>query len=48
MKKIPVGSTMADSDVEMFKAYCAAGHGVDGNGNGPDAVALKGSRSTSR
>ncbi len=41
MKKVPVSSTRADSGVEMFKAYCAACHGVSGKGGGPAAAALK-------
>ena len=41
MKKVPVTSTRADSGVEMFKAYCATCHGVDGKGGGPAAAALK-------
>ena len=41
IKKVPVSSTRADSGVEMFKAYCASCHGLDGKGNGPAASALK-------
>ena len=38
---IPVRHTSANSGKEMFAAYCAACHGIDGKGNGPAAVALK-------
>jgi mono/diheme cytochrome c family protein len=41
LKKVSVTPRRADSGVEMFKAYCAACHGVDGKGHGPAAVALK-------
>jgi mono/diheme cytochrome c family protein len=41
MKKVPITSTRADSGVEMFKAYCATCHGVNGKGGGPAAAALK-------
>jgi mono/diheme cytochrome c family protein len=41
IKKVPVTATRADSGVEMFKAYCASCHGIDGKGAGPAAVALK-------
>ncbi len=33
--------TSAASGKEMFDAYCASCHGVDGKGNGPAAPALK-------
>ena len=41
VKKVPAPSTPAESGPEMFKAYCAACHGMGGVGNGPAAVALK-------
>src|ERR1022692_209323 len=33
--------TSPASGKEMFRAYCASCHGVDGKGNGPAAAALK-------
>ncbi len=41
VKKVRVSSTRADSGAEMFRAYCAACHGMDGKGAGPAADALK-------
>ncbi|MFN0167878.1 MAG: c-type cytochrome [Bryobacteraceae bacterium] len=41
IKKVPVKSTPKDSGVEMYKAYCASCHGMDGKGKGPAASALK-------
>lgn len=41
IKQTPVQMTSPASGVEMFKAYCAACHGVDGTGNGPAAAAMK-------
>lgn len=41
IKKVPVQSTPKDSGVEMYKAYCASCHGMDGKGRGPAASALK-------
>ena len=38
---IPVGHTSASSGKEMYEAYCAACHGIDGRGHGPAAEALK-------
>ena len=40
IKKIPASSTSAASGKEMFHAYCASCHGLDGKGNGPAALAL--------
>ena len=41
MKKVPARYTPPASGSEMYKAYCASCHGVDGKGNGPAAAALK-------
>ena len=41
IKKTPVVFTPPSSGPEMFKAYCASCHGMDGKGNGPAALALK-------
>jgi len=41
INKVPVQPTPADSGKEMFSAYCASCHGLDGKGNGPAAAALK-------
>lgn len=41
IKKVPVTPTSAGSGKEMFNAYCASCHGVDGKGDGPAASALK-------
>jgi mono/diheme cytochrome c family protein len=41
IKKVPAAPTSAASGKEMFDAYCASCHGVDGKGNGPAAPALK-------
>ena len=38
---IPVRHTSANSGKEMFAAYCATCHGIDGKGDGPAAGALK-------
>jgi mono/diheme cytochrome c family protein len=38
---IPAQATRAESGKEMFNAYCASCHGVDGKGSGPAASALK-------
>jgi len=38
---VPVQSTPADSGKDMFGAYCASCHGLDGKGAGPAASALK-------
>jgi mono/diheme cytochrome c family protein len=40
IKKVPVTRT-ANSGKEMFGAYCAPCHGLDGTGSGPAASALK-------
>ncbi len=41
VKKIPAKYTTPASGSEMYKAYCASCHGVDGKGGGPAATALK-------
>lgn len=41
IKRVPITPTPASSGKEMFGAYCAACHGLDGTGNGPAASALK-------
>jgi len=38
---IPVRHTPASSGKQMFEAYCAACHGIEGKGDGPVAAALK-------
>jgi len=41
IKKVQVEQTSPGSGKEMFHAYCASCHGVDGKGDGPAAPALK-------
>lgn len=41
IKHVPIQKTSPASGQEMYKAYCAVCHGVDGKGNGPAAEALK-------
>lgn len=41
IKSVPIARTRADSGKQMFEAYCASCHGLDGKGNGPAASALK-------
>lgn len=41
IKHVPVTATSPSSGAEMYKAYCAVCHGVDGKGKGPAADALK-------
>lgn len=41
IKHVPVTQTSPTSGQEMYKAYCAVCHGLDGKGNGPAASALK-------
>ena len=41
IKKVPMKMTSAIDGAEMFKAYCASCHGMDADGNGPAAAALK-------
>ena len=41
IKETPIQMTSPASGAEMFKAYCAACHGIEGKGNGPAASALK-------
>jgi mono/diheme cytochrome c family protein len=41
IKPVTVSRTSAGSGKEMFGAYCAPCHGLDGTGNGPAASALK-------
>lgn len=38
---IPVGKTSSWDGKQMYTAYCAPCHGVDGRGHGPAASALK-------
>jgi mono/diheme cytochrome c family protein len=38
---IPAGKTPATSGKQMYVAYCAPCHGVDGKGNGPVASSLR-------
>jgi len=37
----PAPLTPAESGKEMYKAYCASCHGLDGKGTGPAATAMK-------
>ena len=41
VNKVPVKPVPAESGKDMFRAYCASCHGIDGKGNGPAAPALK-------
>ena len=41
IKHVPMRQTSPASGAEMYKAYCATCHGIDGKGNGPAAEALK-------
>jgi mono/diheme cytochrome c family protein len=41
IKKTPAPYTNPSSGQEMFKAYCASCHGLDGKGGGPAAAAMK-------
>jgi mono/diheme cytochrome c family protein len=41
IKKVAVSPTSAASGKEMFNAYCASCHGLNGKGNGPAAAATK-------
>ena len=41
VKTVGVTPTSPASGKEMFHAYCASCHGLDGKGNGPAAPALK-------
>jgi len=41
IRHVPVTATSPSSGEEMYKAYCAVCHGVDGKGKGPAADALK-------
>lgn len=41
VKHVPIKSTSPVSGHEMYTAYCAVCHGVDGKGGGPAASALK-------
>ena len=41
IKKVPARYTPPSSGAEMYKAYCASCHGIDGKGNGPASPALK-------
>jgi mono/diheme cytochrome c family protein len=41
IKHVPAAYTTPSSGKEMFDAYCASCHGLDGRGDGPAASALK-------
>jgi len=41
IRKVPASPTSPASGPEMYHAYCASCHGVDGKGDGPAAPALK-------
>ena len=41
VRKAPAAQTSAASGQEMYRAYCASCHGIDGKGNGPASSALK-------
>lgn len=41
IKHVPPPDTNPTSGAEMYHAYCAVCHGVDGKGNGPAAPALR-------
>ena len=41
IKKTPAPYTNPASGQEMYKAYCASCHGLDGKGSGPAASAMK-------
>lgn len=41
IKEVPITPTSAASGKQMYNAYCATCHGLDGKGGGPAAVALK-------
>lgn len=41
IKHVPIQSVSPVSGKDMYTAYCAVCHGVDGKGNGPAASALK-------
>ncbi len=41
IRKTPAPYTNPASGQEMYKAYCASCHGLDGKGNGPAAAAMK-------
>jgi mono/diheme cytochrome c family protein len=41
IKEVPIRPTSAASGKQMYNAYCATCHGMDGKGNGPAAAALK-------
>jgi mono/diheme cytochrome c family protein len=41
IKHVPAPNTDPTSGAEMYHAYCASCHGLDGKGNGPVTPALK-------
>jgi mono/diheme cytochrome c family protein len=41
VKHTPAPYTSPDSGKQMYKAYCASCHGLDGKGTGPAASAMK-------
>jgi mono/diheme cytochrome c family protein len=40
IKRVPITATRATDGDEMYRAYCASCHGMDGKGTGPAAAAL--------
>ena len=42
IKKTPIEATRANDGAEMYRAYCASCHGMDGKGSGPATAALNG------
>ena len=41
IKHVPIQPTSAASGQQMYRAYCAVCHGIDGKGKGPAAEALR-------
>jgi len=41
IKHVPIKPTSAASGQQMYRAYCAVCHGIDGKGKGPAAEALR-------
>jgi mono/diheme cytochrome c family protein len=41
VRKVPAPYTEPSAPAQMYKAYCASCHGVEGKGDGPAASALK-------
>jgi len=42
IKHTPIPTTHANDGAEMYRAYCASCHGMDGKGSGPASAALNG------